>query len=379
MERARRSRFASPVIQPPPVILLPPNRVRRNYRGGKFLDMLQGEAVPRDGDRPEDWLASTTPAVNPGLPPVADEGLASCELPGGERVLVRDLLLANGDYYFGVRHFAERGAGLGFLAKLLDASMRLHIQAHPTAEFAQRHLNSRWGKFETYVIMGCREGVEPYILLGFQRPPSPGEWRRIVLEQDLAAMVACFDPVPAKPGEVWMVPGGLPHALGEGLLLLEVMEPSDLVVRCEHTREGIEVPPAGRYMGRDPDLALQIFDFTPLPVAEVGRRYRVLPVSEKSTAAWSTELLIGPEQTSAFEIRRFTIRESSTIPLNGCIGVWVVLAGTGLLRCGPVELPLKQGAKFLAAAQIGALDFEPMGDQPLLLACCNPGIGTVPS
>lgn len=359
------------MIHPPPLFLLPPNRVRRNYRGGKLLDVLQGESAPRDGNRPEDWIASTTPAMNPGLPPVADEGLAACVLPDGARVLLRDLFRAEGGYYLGQPHLAERGTELGFLAKLLDASMRLHIQAHPTAAFAREHLGSKWGKFETYLIIGCREGIPPSILLGFQRPPPPVEWRRIILEQDLEAMAACFDPVPVRPGEVWMVPGGLPHALGEGLILLEVMEPSDLVVRCEHTREGIEVPPTARYMGRDPDLALQIFDFAPRSVDEVTRRYRVAPMPEIETETYSKELLIGREQTSAFREYRFTIRTSASIPLESCVSIWIVLGGSGSIAIGTSKIAVGKGSKFLVAAAEETLSVEPEGGD-LLMACCCP-------
>ena len=43
------------------------SRVRRNYSGGVLLDELEGETHPADGDRPEDWIASTTEARNPGL------------------------------------------------------------------------------------------------------------------------------------------------------------------------------------------------------------------------------------------------------------------------------------------------------------------------
>ena len=42
----------------------------------------------------------------------------------------------------------------------------------------------------------------------------------------------------SAPGDVWIVPGGLPHAIGAGVLMVEVMEPSDWVVRCEFEREG---------------------------------------------------------------------------------------------------------------------------------------------
>ena len=143
------------------------------------------------------------------------------------------------------------------------SSMRLHLQAHPTREFARQHLGQSWGKLEAYVILSTRPGCEPFIRLGFQHPPTPEEWQRIVIEQDIAAMDACFEPVPVRPGQVWFVPGGLPHAIGGGLTVLEIMEPSDLVVRCEFEREGIVVPPSARFMGREPADALRIFDFTP--------------------------------------------------------------------------------------------------------------------
>lgn len=369
---------ADRVMQPPPILALPPNRVRRNYRGGMLLDSWQGQPVPCDGETPEDWMASTTLAINPGLPTLENEGLSECFLPDGKRVFVRDLFKARGDFYLGRAHREAHGSELGFLAKLLDSSMRLHIQAHPTAAFAQRYLNSKWGKFETYLILGCRDGIEPSILLGFQRPPTPAEWRRIILEQDLAAMEECFDPIPVKPGEVWMVPGGLPHALGEGLLVLEVMEPSDLVVRCEHSRGGIEVPPAARYMGRDPGLALQIFDFTALPTDEVARRYRVEPVAENQTAAWSSELMIGSRQTHAFETRRYTIHRRVTLPRLPRLGIWVVLEGRGRVRSEGTELTLQRGTKFLTAAQAHELDFQPAEKDSLRLACCSPGACEAP-
>lgn len=61
---------------------LPPNRVRRNYRGGGGLDRIQGLSSPQDGDCPEDWLGSTVEARNPGMPDIPMEGLASVDVNG---------------------------------------------------------------------------------------------------------------------------------------------------------------------------------------------------------------------------------------------------------------------------------------------------------
>jgi len=246
--------------------------------------------------------------------------------------------------------------------------MRLHLQAHPTAAFAQQHLGSRWGKLEAYVILEVRPGIEPYVRLGFQRPPSAADWKRIVLTQDLAAMDACFDPVPVHPGEVWLIPGGVPHAIGAGVMMLEVMEPSDLVVRCEFEREGIVVPPAARFMGVDPDLALQIFDYQAVSVSEAQRRFRIAPrtVDEHET------VLIGPEHTKSFKISRFIWTERVILPVADRVRIAVVTRGSGTVRVEGIEVPLRPGSKFLIAAASPVCAITPQPGAALELLVCSP-------
>ncbi len=355
-----------------PLLALPPNRVRRNYRGGATLDALAGASNPADGQRPEDWLASTTRAVNPGLPPEPDEGISRVVLPGGRQVPLTELFAADPSYYFGAGHVARVGPQPGFLAKLLDSSIRLHVQAHPTAAFAREHLNSPWGKLETYVILGARPGIEPYIRLGFQRPPAPAEWRRIIMEQDIPAMDACFDRIPVRPGEAWLVPGGLPHAIGEGVLMLEVMEPTDLVVRCEFEREGIVVPPQARFMQRDPDFALRIFDYTPLPVDKVRERCRIAPRVIETGAGPTRELLIGPEQSPCFSISRLGFNGPAPFSPGERLGIAVVASGAGEVAAGEHRLAIRRGSAFLVAASSPAVRVAPVGREPLQILLSTP-------
>lgn len=358
-----------------PLLALPANRVRRGYLGGRELDRLQREASPRDGQRPEDWIASTVEARNPGLAEIPGEGLAFVHDSDNAKRIVKELFAAAPEYYLGQAHHAALGTELGFLAKLLDSSIRLHIQAHPTAAFAQEHLNSHWGKLETYVVLSIRPECEGYILLGFQRPPKPEEWERIVLEQDMKAMHACFDKIPVKPGEVWLVPGGLPHAIGEGVLMLEVMEPSDLVVRCEFEREGIVVPPPARFMGRDPRFAMKIFDYSPLAPEAVRKRCQIAPRAvPRGSGFASAEELIGPQQTSCFTIARFTASSRAELASSGKVGVGIVAAGRGSVSAEGVKLPLEPGAKFLLAAGCERAVFEPAPGETLTILLCEPGI-----
>ena len=247
--------------------------------------------------------------------------------------------------------------------------MRLHVQAHPTAAFAREHLGSPWGKLEAYVILALRDESNAYIRLGFQRPPSPREWRRIVLEQDIAAMDACFDPIPVRVGDVWLVPGGLPHAIGEGILMLEVMEPSDLVVRCEFVREGVEVPPEARFMGAPVDLALQIFDYTPLDAARVAEMFKIAP----RRLSPAEEELIGAAQTGSFAVTRFTVAGRTALPPRPRLRIGVVAAGHGTLTMSGEQIPLQPGSRFLLAAEAPAGELASAGGDPLAVLFCSSG------
>ncbi len=317
---------------------------------------------PRDADRPEDWLASTVPAVNPGLDPMPDEGLAHVTDASGQKVRLRDLFEEEPEYYLASKE-------LGFLAKLLDSAMRLAVQAHPTAAFARKYLNSKYGKLEAYVILALREETGGHIRLGFQRPPGPEEWRRIVLEQDIPAMDACFDPIPVQVGDVWLAPGGMPHAIGKGVLMLEVMEPSDLVVRCEFEREGMVAPPEARFMQTPVDLAMRIFDYTPLSVEQARSTYRIAP----RRIGPCEELLIGPAQTDCFRVTRWTAAAPAELPATGCGRLGVVATGSGSVAIGDRSIPVRQGTRFFCAAAAPAGKITPAEGGHLEILFCSSG------
>jgi mannose-6-phosphate isomerase len=61
-------------------------------------------------------------------------------------------------------------------------------------------------------------------------------------EQDGAALLGALNPCPVEPGDALFVPAGVPHAIGEGLLIVELQEPSDLSVLLEWQGFGIDDP-----------------------------------------------------------------------------------------------------------------------------------------
>jgi len=350
------------------LLALENNRVRRNYAGGLHLDFWEDRPAPADGPQPEDWLASTTPAVNRGMPEVPGEGLGRVLDNTGRAHFLADLFREHGEFYLGREHLERVGPQLGFLAKFLDSSMRLHTQVHPTREFSQARLGSPHGKLECYVILGIRPGHAGTLRLGFQHAPNRDDWRKIIATQDIARMDACFDPIPVEVGQVWWVPGGMVHALGSGLLLLEVMEPSDWVVRCEFEREGIIVPPEARYMGRDLDFCLDVFDYETRDVAAVTARCRVEPELLDESAAHRETRCLAHARTRCFEVRRLVVHATFTWPAAAHGRLLVVANGTGHIRVGDRELDLRPGARFFLAAAAEA-KFTPAAEPLELLVC----------
>ena len=61
-----------------------PMRVRRTYSGGTGIDRWHNEAGRFGLERPEEWLASVTPAINPGFAKEEGEGLSRVEWQGKE-------------------------------------------------------------------------------------------------------------------------------------------------------------------------------------------------------------------------------------------------------------------------------------------------------
>lgn len=353
------------------IIELPQNRVWRSYQGGRILDGLIGSDDPRDSHFPEDWIASVTPACNPGSQSEY-EGISTVHVDGQE-LLFSDLITRDPAYFLGREHVARYGEQPMVLVKLLDSAVRLQLQVHPTAEFARAHLQSNSGKAEAYYILDVREDVEEaFVYLGFQRPPDRAAFKRCVEAQDIATMEGYFDKIRVKPGDVLFIPGGVPHAIGAGIFLVEIMEPSDLVVRFEFERDGYLLPESARFMNRGLDFCLDIFDFENKPESVVRNEHMFEPRLETTYGESAHRYhLIGTETTPCFQVKKSVIkgvveREEDTF-LTG-----VVTAGRCVLKTAETAIEIDTFGKFFCPAGLGPYTIE-ADKEVQILECFPPG------
>ena len=237
---------------------LPINTPRRFYRGGERILAFRGLSVPADFDdhRPEDWLGSTTHLF-------AEGGGGVTRLPSG--VDLPGALAADPLGWLGEVHVTAYGVVPGLLTKLLDSGERLPVHSHPDRAFAARHLDCEHGKTEAWIVLDAEPDAE--VWLGFREELAPDLLAELVDAQD-ERLLAALNRVEVARGDAILVPAGQPHAIGKGVLILELQEPTDLSVMLEHERFGLEQ--AHAFLGLDRALALESVDRGPLTVEAIG-------------------------------------------------------------------------------------------------------------
>lgn len=222
-------------------ILLPANRPpERFYRGGARISAFRGEGgdAPRE---PEDWIGSTTTIHG-------EERLGLTRLPDGR--LLRDAVAADPIGWLGAAHASRWGADVRLLVKLLDAGQRLPVHAHPHDDFAASHLGRAHGKAEAWYIL--RGGT---VHVGLRRDVSAAELADLVERQDVDTLLPLLHEIPVTSGDVVWVPPGELHAIGAGVLLLELQQPEDLSILLEWEGFAIDGPRAG-HLGLGFEVAL---------------------------------------------------------------------------------------------------------------------------
>jgi mannose-6-phosphate isomerase len=349
----------------PGVLFLSPNRVWRTYPGGMKLDQMEGAQHPKDSHFPEDWIGSTTRAINKGREHLTEEGLSKVKV-GGEVMTLKSLFEKEPQAMLGKDHYEKYGANTQFLLKFLDSAIRLHIQCHPTIPFAKKYLNSNSGKTEAYVILGHREEIEaPYIYLGFQYPPAKEDFKRYIEAQDEEAILSCFEKIPIQPGDVFIVPGGMPHAIGEGVFMIEIMEPTDFAVRIEFERGGYVLPEESRFMNRGIDFALSMFSFEPSPVELIKEKYFCTPRVLNNQGESTEYILVDDQQTPCFRVNRMDIRGAYE-KLSDSFYTGIVSKGSGALVIRDQAYQVSEGMKFFVPYETDSVGFESDGGMEII-------------
>lgn len=217
---------------------------------------------------------------------VVDLGPDQSRVLGGpfDGWLLHDLVQQHSRELLG-RHASLRQFPLLF--KFLDVAETLSIQVHPNdAQAAQLRPGQR-GKSEAWVILDAQPHSQLWVGLkpGIDRP---------TFERHLVAGTVqdCLQPIEARLGDVISVPAGTVHAIGAGVCLAEIQQPSDVTFRLFDWQR---VDARGRARPLHVELALQCLNFGGAAAVPVRTKVR------EDTGVHREVLL----ETEFFELRRY--------------------------------------------------------------------------
>lgn len=147
------------------------------------------------------------------------------------------------------------------LIKLIDAEQNLSVQVHPSDEYALAH-EGQYGKTEMWVVLDAVPGA--YLYYGFEREVTREEFRSHIADGTLTDLL---HKAPVKPGDVFFIPAGTLHAIGEGLVIAEIQQNSNVTYRVfDYNRVGADGKPRDLHV----EKALEVTNLSPVEPMDFG-------------------------------------------------------------------------------------------------------------
>jgi mannose-6-phosphate isomerase len=231
------------------------------------------------------------------------------------------------------------------LVKFLDARERLSLQVHPDDQRAQRLEPPDSGKTEAWVVLAAEPGS--YLYAGLRRGVD-----RELLAREVARHTCelCAHRVEPRAGDCFFLPAGVLHALGPGLLVAEIQQPSDTTFRLyDWNRRGPDGLPRKLHI----EQALEAIDYDYGPVSAQQPQPTDRPHVQRLVAC------------DKFLVDRWNFSTAQQAGGDGRCHILLVLVGAIQVEGDPAGQPLAPGGVILLPAELGRVTIST--DEPTVL------------
>ena len=195
--------------------------------------------------------------------------------------------------------------------------------------------------------------------LGLRRHVSPAELARLVTDQDTAALLALLHEREVEAGDTVLVPAGVLHAVGAGILLLELQQPEDLSILLEWKGFEIDGVESG-HLGIGFERAL---------VAVERRARTAAQIDALVTRGASGASVLAPAADPFFRLERHVVDDDHPTMLDPGFAVVVVAQGEVRLVGDGEALVAPRGSTVLVPHAAGGIRANGAGE---LLVCRPP-------
>lgn len=121
--------------------------------------------------------------------------------------------------------YEKFGNEFPLLIKFIEAQENLSIQVHPGNELAKKR-HKAYGKTEMWYILESKDGARIYT--GFKEGVTKELYEKAVREGNVDDLMNVEI---AAAGDIFFTPAGRVHAIGAGIVLLEIQQTSDITYR----------------------------------------------------------------------------------------------------------------------------------------------------
>lgn len=321
--------------------------------GGRELMRFRGYREPVDSFGGESVVGSTMKFSFAPTAPDRRCGMSKVVMPDGRACYLQEVIDMAPEKVLGKAHFQKFGNALQLLVKFLDAEGQLALQAHPTSQRAREAFGQENGKTECWYILDVRDDASepPYVLAGFKEGISREKFEALYEKQDIAAMEACCHKIPVKPDEMYLIDSGLVHAVGVGCFIIEIQEPSDLIVKTLKNPDY----PQGEAAWKELQMGTYLYDG--VSYEENLTRVLVPRKVRNENENGREEIVIGSKQTSRFGGLRYLVTGMFKPYINDFCSINIVVEGSGVLRYKGGEMPVKKADEIFLPAGIEELTF----------------------
>ena len=234
------------------------------------------------------------------------------------------------------------------LLKFLDVQKMLSVQVHPPDDRTDLIPAGESGKTEAWVVLEAEPGGRVYA--GLKAGTTAGDLRALT-EQNADEYLPSFTPV---PGEGVFIKAGTVHSLGDGVVVFEVQQNSDVTFRL-YDWDHID-PKTGHKRALQTEQALACIDYAQ------GAITPVVPLPEIARPVARERLFCCPR----FRLWRLQGATPFRVGMEGSPHVLVCIEGVGNVEFNGTNFGMSKGTVTLLPAAVGACTFAPEGNVVLL-------------
>ena len=234
------------------------------------------------------------------------------------------------------------------LLKFLDVQKMLSVQVHPPDNRTDLIPAGESGKTEAWVVLEAKPGGRIYAGL---KAGTTDAALRTLTKQNADEFLPSFSPL---PGQGVFIKAGTIHSLGDGVVVFEVQQNSDVTFRL-YDWDHID-PKTGHKRALQTEQALACIDHAQ------GAITPVVPLPETARPVAREQLFNCPK----FLLWRLQGATPFEVGTAGSPHILVCVAGAGNVQFNGANFAMSKGTVTLLPASVGACTFAPAGNVVLL-------------